>query len=104
VTAASFPDGARSFAVEGTGRVAYVAAASDRPSGPIWISERAGSEAQIGDAGMAAESVAFTPEPGTLIIGRTAIDGASRGIWLVHLDGRAATQLTSDGSRPRWLP
>ena len=104
VTAASFADGARSFAVEGTGRVAYVAAASDKPSGPIWISERAGSEAQIGDAGMAAESVAFTPEPDTLIIGRTAIDGASRGIWLVHLDGRAATQLAPDGSRPRWLP
>lgn len=104
VTPTTFAVGARSFAVDGAGRVAYVTAGSDKPSGPVWISDGGRSGALLADERMTAGSVAFTPEPGTVIIGRTASDGASLGIWLVHLDGETAVQLTPDGSRPRWLP
>jgi hypothetical protein len=104
-TTTTFAVGARSFAVDGTGRVAYVTAGSDKPSGPVFVTDddRSGGVRLGGDA-VTAGSVAFTPERGSVIVGRTASDGASLGVWLLRLDGDPATQLTPDGSLPRWLP
>ena len=104
VTPTSYADGARSFAIDGGGRVAYVAAAADIPGGPVWLATGSGRGETLGDVSLTAEAVGFTPERGTLVIGRTAADGTSRGIWLVAIADGRAQQLAADGARPRWLP
>ncbi len=103
VTPTSFVAGARAFAVGTGGRVAYVAADIVVAAGRIWVAN-GGEGRMLGDEGLTADSVGFTPEPGTLVIGRTAVDGASRGIWVVGIADGRAQQLAEDGRRPRWLP
>jgi len=47
----------------------------------------------------------FSPDGRRVVLAR-AVQGTGRtaGLWLITLDGGSPTQLTVDGSEPRWLP
>jgi hypothetical protein len=56
-------------------------------------------------ADLADRQAAFSPAGDIVVFVRVpASGGPSAGIWVVRIDGRELTQLSPDGSAPRWLP
>lgn len=56
-------------------------------------------------ADLADRQAAFSPAGDIVVFVRVpASGGPSAGIWVVRTDGRELTQLSPDGSDPRWLP
>lgn len=101
--------GASRLAVNPDGRIAYVVLddSDARLGGRLFVAnafDEPGRELSTG-LPLRVLSVAFSPEPGTLVVGRaTRTPGASGGIWLVYEDGRPPNSRAEAGSMPRWLP
>jgi hypothetical protein len=96
--------GAR-VAAGAAGRIAFVRLSAAGRAGTLWITNRvlsSASRAVEGDDRVA--RAAFAPDPDLLIIERVAADGSPGGLWqLDEVNGRL-TQLSEDGSQPRFLP
>lgn len=96
--------GAR-VAVGAAGRIAFVRLSAAGRAGTLWLTDRALSTASraVEEDDRVARA-AFAPDPDLLIIERVTADGSPGGLWqLDEVTGRL-TQLSADGSHPRFLP
>lgn len=96
--------GAR-VAAGAAGRIAFVRLSAAGRAGTLWITNRAltaALRAVEGDDRVARAT--FAPDPDLLILERVTADGSPGGLWqLDEVSGRL-TQLSADGSQPRFLP
>jgi hypothetical protein len=99
----AFGTGAVRPVVDAAGRYAFIrveGAAID--GGLLWIADGLEDPGQqlSGDAGRRVATVAFAPEPGSIVIG----EPQPGGVWLVNLRSGEARRLSADGWLPRWVP
>ena len=96
--------GAR-VAAGAAGRIAFVRLSAAGRAGTLWITNRALSTATRaieGDDRIA--HAAFAPDPDLLVIERVTADGSPGGLWQLNEANGRLTQLSEDGSQPRFLP
>ena len=103
VKATGFGSGAARPAVDPNGGFAFIRLAGDEVgSGRLWAAsalDDAGEEILV-PATARPGSLAFAPEPGSLVIGQAEPGG----IWLMDVATGSARRLSADGWLPRWLP
>ncbi len=103
VTATGFGSGAARPAVDPSGGFAFIRLAGDEVgSGALWVAsalDDSGEEVHV-PASAPPGSLAFAPEPGSLVIGQAEPGG----VWVVDVGTGRAHRLTDDGWLPRWLP
>jgi hypothetical protein len=102
-TPTAFGAGAVRPAVDAGGRYAFIqveGVAID--AGLLWVADGLEDPGQqvSGDAGRRVATVAFAPEPGSVVIG----EPEPGGVWLVNVASGASRRLSADGWLPRWLP
>lgn len=99
----AFGTGAVRPVVDAAGRYAFIrveGVAID--GGHLWLADALVDPGQevSGDAGRRFATVAFAPEPGSVVAG----EPGPGGVWLVNLGSGGARRLSPDGWLPRWVP
>ena len=103
VKATGFGSGAARPAVDPNGGFAFIRLAGDEVgSGRLWVASalNAAGEEIVVPQGALPGSLAFAPEPGSLVIAQAEPGG----VWIMNVSTGSRHRLTQDGWLPQWLP
>ena len=91
----------------GRGSLAWIVKGTDGSYHLAYSALPGGSPTLLTDETAYNESMpSFSPDGSTVVFGRSFSDrtATSEGIWKVNTDGTGLTNLSTDGSYPRWVP
>jgi Tol biopolymer transport system component len=90
----------------GAGSLAWIIKGTDGSNHLAYSAQPGGSPTLLTDESTSNESMpSFSPDGSAVVFARSdsGSSGASQGIWRVNTDGTGLTNLSTDGSYPRWI-